>query len=40
MIHVVLLLGSESWYMLDAVTKVVERTHVVFLRQITGKRVR
>ena len=40
MIQAVLLIGVESWVMLDRMTRKVESTHVVFLRQIKGKLAR
>ena len=39
-VQVVLLFGSESWALSEAMIGVVEVTHVGFLRQITGNQAR
>ena len=36
-IQVVLLFGSESWALLDAMMRALESTHVGFICHITGK---
>ena len=35
-IHVVILLGLELWFLLESIEKTVEGAHTSFLRQITG----
>ena len=39
-IQAVLMFGSESWALLDAIMRAVDEIHVELLRHITGKRRR
>ena len=39
-IHVVILLGLELWFLLESIEKTVEGAHTSFLRQITGNQAR
>ena len=38
-VRAVLLFGSETWFLSEAISQDLEGVHVGFLRQITGKRV-
>ena len=39
-LQAVLLFGEESWVLSEAMTKTLEGFHMVFIRQVTGKKAK